>query len=162
MIVVAASVFPIAAYANTDGSELQITDQPDRLILQLGPQWAGMEFELKTDAGVFPVPVVVDSTGILKMDLGGSKTYTLSCLAPAAMSPVAQTMPDPPAAAQPPGPAPADAPEPEHGRDRGIPTLQLVVFLIGLVIAAGGLIAMRYFKRRRDSYYYDDNEDGYD
>jgi|GEM_PF-6439486 len=68
-------------FADTNGTEIKITDQPDRLIIQLGPEWIGVEFELKTDAGVFPAPVVVDDSGILRMDLGGSKTYTLSCLA---------------------------------------------------------------------------------
>jgi len=67
-----------AAYANTDGNELTITPQADRLILQLGLDWAGVEFELRTDAGIFPVPVVVDSNGILSMDLGGSSIYILS------------------------------------------------------------------------------------
>ena len=69
-----------AAYADTDPNTPQITQQPDQLVLQLGARWAGVEFELRTDAGVFPVPVVVDESGILRMDLGGSTTYTLSCI----------------------------------------------------------------------------------
>lgn len=69
-----------AAYADTDANTPQITQQPDQLVLQLGARWAGVEFELRTDAGVFPVPVVVDESGILRMDLGGSTTYTLSCI----------------------------------------------------------------------------------
>ncbi|MDR1537193.1 MAG: hypothetical protein LBU32_04210 [Clostridiales bacterium] len=32
------------AYADTNGSEIQITNQPDNLVLQLGTQWAGLEF----------------------------------------------------------------------------------------------------------------------
>ena len=69
-----------AAYADTDANTPQLTQQPDQLVLQLGARWAGVEFELRTDAGVFPVPVVVDESGILRMDLGGSTTYTLSCI----------------------------------------------------------------------------------
>ena len=69
-----------SAYADTDANTPQITQQPDQLVLQLGARWAGVEFELRTDAGVFPVPVVVDESGILRMDLGGSTTYTLSCI----------------------------------------------------------------------------------
>ena len=92
-----------AVYADTNGSEIQITEQPDKLILQLGPQWAGVEFELKTDAGVFPVPVVVDSSGILKMDLGGSKPYTLSCLASSVATP-GPTSAEPGASPQQPAP----------------------------------------------------------
>ena len=52
-----------AAYADTDANTPQITQQPDQLVLQLGARWAGVEFELRTDAGVFPVPVVVDESG---------------------------------------------------------------------------------------------------
>ena len=44
------------AFADTDGTEPKITQQPDQLVLQLGTRWAGVEFELRTDAGVFPGP----------------------------------------------------------------------------------------------------------
>ena len=43
-------------YADTDGNELQATSQPDRLVLQLGADWAGTEFELRFDSYVFPFP----------------------------------------------------------------------------------------------------------
>ena len=39
------------AFADTDGTEPKITQQPDQLVLQLGTRWAGVEFELRTDAG---------------------------------------------------------------------------------------------------------------
>ena len=68
------------AYTNTDGTELRLADQPEKLVLQLGEEWIGTKFELKTDAGVYPAFVVVDNSGILTMELGGSKVYTLSCL----------------------------------------------------------------------------------
>ena len=157
-IAVIATIASPAAYANTDGSEIKITDQPDKLILQLGPRWAGVEFELKTDAGVFPVPVVVDSSGILKMDLGGSKTYTLSCLTMAAAIPSPEQPAETPAAPL------ADPPEvdielePVRAKD-GVPAGILVMFLIGLIAAASGLLAMKYYKRRRESYDYDDEDD---
>ena len=159
---IAAVIFPTVVFADTDGSEIQITDQPDVLILQLGPEWAGVEFELKTDAGVFPAPVVVDSTGVLKMDLGGSKTYTLSCVASDVAAPgpeQSETTPSPsPVPTEPSGDSETD---PDQSKD-GIPTGILVVFLVGLAAAVGGLIAMRYFKRRRESYYYDEDEDDYE
>ena len=69
-----------AALADTDENTPRIAQQPDQLVLQLGVRWAGVEFELRTDAGRFPVPVVVDESGVLTMDLGGSTTYTLSCM----------------------------------------------------------------------------------
>ena len=70
-VMVLTAVLTPAAYADTDGTEPKIVQQPDQLVLQLGTRWAGVEFELRTDAGIFPVPVVVDEYGILTMDLGG-------------------------------------------------------------------------------------------
>jgi hypothetical protein len=158
LLIATMSLFPTIAFAKTDGSEIQITDQPDRLIIQFGPQWAGVEFELKTDAGLFPVPVVVDASGILKMDLGGSKTYTLSCLASPVEIPEPQTEPD--TAAPPPVPTQENAkPVTEPDNKSGIPTGHLILFLVGLAIAVGGLLAMRYFKRGRESYDYGDDDD---
>ena len=157
-IAVIAVIASSAAYANTDGSEIQITDQPDKLILQLGPQWAGVEFELKTDAGVFPVPVVVDKSGILKMDLGGSKNYTLSCLTQAAAVPSPERPSETPPAPSPDPPEVDIEPEPGRAKD-GVPAGILVIFLIGLIVAAGGLLAMKYYKRRCESYDYDDEDD---
>lgn len=75
-----AFLFAPAIYADTDGTELKVTDQPEKLVIQLGAAWAGVEFELKTDAGLYPQPVVVSAEGVLSMELGGSKTYTLSAM----------------------------------------------------------------------------------
>ena len=62
-VMVLTAVLTPAAYADTDGTEPKIIQQPDQLVLQLGTRWAGVEFELRTDAGIFPVPVVVDEYG---------------------------------------------------------------------------------------------------
>jgi len=147
-----------AVHADTDGSEIQITDQPDRLILQLGPQWAGAAFELKTDAGVYPVPVVVNASGILRMDLGGSKTYTLSSIGSAVAVPSPQAESETPA---PPEPSTTreDAPVPESPDNDGIPTSHIIMFVGGLAIAVTSLLLMRYFKRRRDQYEYSEDDD---
>lgn len=50
-------LFPVSASAaeGTDGTEMQVI-QPEQLVIQLGADWAGVEFELKTDAGMYPVP----------------------------------------------------------------------------------------------------------
>lgn len=58
-------------YADTDGTELQVS-QPMTLELQLGPQWAGVEFQLKTDAGLYPGTIIVGEDGVLRTELGGS------------------------------------------------------------------------------------------
>lgn len=40
----------------TNGDELQVM-KAEQLEIQLGADWAGVEFQLKTDAGVYPVPL---------------------------------------------------------------------------------------------------------
>ena len=42
-----------AAGDDTDGTELQVA-QPVVLQIQLGQQWSGTEFQLKTNAGLYP------------------------------------------------------------------------------------------------------------
>ena len=150
--------FPPIARADTDGSEIRITDQPDRLILQLGPLWAGVEFTLKTDAGVYPVPVVVDASGILRMDLGGSKTYTLSSARSNVAVPSPQAEMETPAPPEP-SMAQVHASVPESPDNDGIPTSHIVMFAGGLSIAVTSLLLMRYFKRRRDQYEYSEDDD---
>lgn len=165
VIIFAMVTFAPAVLADTDGNEIQIADQPDKLILQLGPEWIGVEFELKTDAGVFPASVVVDSNGILKMDLGGSKTYTLSCLSSSVTVPgPGQEQAELPETDSPEATTPIDDDKPDSAQstEGGIPTGILVMFIGGLVAAAGGLIVMRYLKHRRESYVYDDDEDEYE
>jgi hypothetical protein len=143
-------------FADTDGSEILIVDQPDKLILQLGSRWAGVEFELGTDSGVFPVPIVADANGVLKMDLGGSKTYTLSCLASSV------PIPEQPAETAAPSPNAPSASDGKTGSDSapsGVPIRHMIFPLVGLAAAAGGLLVLRFFKRRRDAYDYDEDED---
>lgn len=143
-----------AALADTDGTEPKITQQPDQLILQLGARWAGVEFELRTDAGIFPAPVVVDASGVLRMDLGGSTTYTLSCMESTVPIPdpsqptstgeePAQDQQEPSDTKQPPA-----SPTPEQSR-QSIPTMHLVLFLVALAAGIGCLVAFFLSKRRR-------------
>ena len=142
------------AFADTDGTELQTTAQPDILTLQLGAGWAGAEFELKLDFGVFPMPVKANDFGVLTMDLGGSKTYTLRLLSAVTDTPVPaqpDVNPDPPAESD-----PADDPEESKG---GIPALHLVLFIDGLLVGGGALAAFYYFKKRREHYGDDDSDE---
>ena len=144
------------AFADTDGTEPKITQQPDQLVLQLGTRWAGVEFELRTDAGVFPAPIVVDETGVLTMDLGGSTTYTLSC--------INSTVPIPdPSVEQPPDTQQSseEVQQPQEQNtatepNSGIPIVPLVVFLVGLACGGGGLVALHFTKRRRQEADYDE------
>ena len=52
---------------DTDGTELQVA-QPVILEVQLGPQWVGVEFQLKTDAGLYPGTIAVGQDGILRTE----------------------------------------------------------------------------------------------
>ena len=74
--------FPVAASATsqgTDGTEMEVM-QPEKLEIQLGEEWAGVEFELKTDAGMYPDAIPVGSDGVLRLEIGGSTQYILSCM----------------------------------------------------------------------------------
>ena len=139
------------AFADTDGTEPKITQQPDQLVLQLGTRWAGVEFELRTDAGVFPAPIIVDETGVLTMDLGGSTTYTLSCINSTV------PIPDPPAEQVPPS---GQVQQPQEqvpaGEPAGVPIAPMVVFFVGLACGIGGLVALYFAKRRRQQADYDE------
>ena len=66
-------------YADTDGTEMQVV-QAENLEIQLGPDWAGVEFELKTDAGLYPGTIAVGEDGVLRLEIGGSSSYVLSCM----------------------------------------------------------------------------------
>lgn len=150
-----------ASLADTDGTEPQITQQPDQLVLQLGARWAGVQFELRTDAGIFPAPIAVDENGVLTMDLGGSTTYTLSCINSTVPipDPVQDTSPAPQQAAED-GQVLISDPSQQTNPSAGIPSGTLVIFLLGLACAAGGLIAIYLSKQRRHPVYEEwDEED---
>lgn len=65
--------------ANADDPPIDVI-QPEQLAIQLGTQWAGVEFQLKTDYGLYPGTIPVGSDGVLRLEIGGSSSYLLSCL----------------------------------------------------------------------------------
>ena len=74
--------FPVKASAasqGTNGTELEVV-QAQTLQVQLGEAWAGVEFQLRTDAGKYPDPIPVGENGILELEIGGSENYLLTCL----------------------------------------------------------------------------------
>lgn len=75
------SFFPVEAAEKqgTDGTEMQVMTA-EQLEIQLGADWAGVEFELKTDAGMYPGTIAVGEDGVLRLEIGGSSSYTLTCL----------------------------------------------------------------------------------
>lgn len=138
-----------AVLADTDENTPRIIQQPDQLVLQLGVRWAGVEFELRTDAGRFPVPVVVDESGVLTMDLGGSTTYTLSCME----SSVPVPSPEPEPVDEPPAEPQADTSE-SSGPSAARVLLVLAVLLLIIVI-----LAALFFAKRQQQSPYDSWED---
>lgn len=73
--------FPVQASAvsqGTDGTELEVV-QPEQLEIFLGEAWSGVEFQLRTDAGKYPDPIPVGEDGILRLEIGGSENYFLTC-----------------------------------------------------------------------------------
>lgn len=152
-----------ADVADTDENTPRLTQQPDQLVLQLGVRWAGVEFELRTDAGLFPVPVVVDSSGVLTMDLGGSTTYTLSCINSETPIPAPGPEPEPDTTA-PPSEQPSQPvqPTPAPAQGQAASVVPVILFLAGLALAAGGGAALFFSKRGRqpgyDDWGYDEDE----
>ena len=175
--------FPIgvsAASQGTNGDELQVAE-PEQLVIQLGEDWAGVEFELKTDAGMYPGTIAVGAYGVLRLEIGGSKNYTLSCINSSVPSPTPQDshlqetnpqenesthqtdMENSPSehASEPDPTESGEAPTtPEQNTEAGIPTTHLVIFGVGLVVAIGALIGLKYLpKKNAASSEYDDEDD---
>lgn len=163
--VMAISLLAVNARADTDGTELQVVE-PSQLTIQLGEAWAGVEFELRTDSGVYPGTVTVDEYGILSLEIGGSSVYELSCLTSTQKAP----SPEPessesPAAAESPAATEPVTQQTDDGSDEptvyGIPVVHLAVFGGGMLVAIVFLITLQFSRRRRrrwDEYDEDDNE----
>lgn len=155
--------FPVQVMAETqqgtNGDELQLMEA-QKLEIQLGAEWAGVEFQLKTDAGSYPGTVKVGQDGVLRMEIGGSKSYILTCMNSAVEVPEptqapATTETDPEESN-----SETDSAEDGSATVAGIPVLHIVLFAGGMVVAIGALIAMHVVKRRRESEpAYDDDDD---
>lgn len=167
----------VFATGGTDGTELQVLE-PEQLEIQLGADWAGVEFELKTDAGMYPGTIPVGEDGVLRLEIGGSKTYVLSCLNSAVSVPdptqapateEAESTPDTADVPEQPDEteptelenAEPEAPEGTGNTIAGIPVLHLAIFGGGLLIAVAALVGMRYVSRKNtvDAEYEEDDED---
>lgn len=148
-------------YANPDESQLQVAT-PAQLEIQLGSDWSGVEFELKTDAGLYPGTIVVGEDGVLRMEIGGSSSYILSCM----NSGVA--IPEPtqaPATTEGNETTESKTQEPQEEAEEkntvaGIPVLHIALFGGGLLLAVAALIGMRIVSKNRavDADYEEDDE----
>jgi hypothetical protein len=156
--------FPIgvsAAAQGTNGDEMQVAT-PEKLEIHLGQEWAGVTFELTTDYGKYPDPIPVGEDGVLRLEIGGSSSYVLSCLSSAEEAPApSETIP---AETTPADTAPSEdattgtdnlvdietiEPVEEEGTVAGIPVTNIVLFGGGLVLAVGALVGINLVQKRR-------------
>ena len=155
--------FPVQVSAEpqqgTTGDELQLMEA-EKLEIQLGTEWAGVEFELKTDAGMYPGDVVVGDDGVLRLEIGGSKSYILTCM----NSSVA--VPDPeqaPATTEESSESSVEKTENTSAENTvaGISVMHLILFGGGMAIAIGALVGLYIVKRRKqlNPQYQDDDEE---
>ncbi|CAK7064045.1 MAG: hypothetical protein ENTB_02921 [Enterocloster aldenensis] len=149
----------------TDGTEMQVME-PEKLEIQLGADWADVEFQLKTDSGLYPGTIAVGEDGVLRMELGGSKSYVLTCMNSSVSAPEATQAPATTEEAQNESNEGQDSSsnngQDEKGTVAGIPILHLVLFAGGMVLAVGSLVAMRVMKKRRESDAEYEDEDEYE
>ena len=150
---------------------------PEKLEIHLGQEWAGVTFELTTDYGKYPDPIPVGEDGVLRLEIGGSSSYVLSCLSSEAEAPVpSETTPSENAPSE---STPAEdatvskdelediedvtptEPTEEDGKVAGIPVSHIIMFGGGLLVAVGALIGINYFQKRRAnaSNEYDENDE---
>ena len=175
----------------TEGTEMQVMEA-EQLEIQLGKEWAGREFQLKTDAGLYPGTIMVGEDGVLRTELGGSTRYILTCMltgnqnaggeasvagsvtkeqsdvlphdremgSGSGENPSGETeMGEPQTEAADASTGPA-VKEGDAGQTvSGIPIKHLVLFLAGMVVAVGGLIAIHIFQKRREDQEEYDEED---
>ena len=171
--------FPIgvsAASQGTNGDEIQVAT-PEKLEIHLGQEWAGVTFELTTDYGKYPDPIPVGEDGVLRLEIGGSSSYVLSCLSSETEAPASsETSPSENAPSE---STPAEdatvskdelediedvtptEPTEEDGKVAGIPVSHIIMFGGGLLVAVGALIGINYFQKRRAnaSNEYDENDE---
>lgn len=184
--------FPVKASAasqGTNGTELEVV-QAQKLQVQLGEAWAGVEFQLRTDAGKYPNPIPVGENGILELEIGGSENYLLTCLnsrveipEPGETQPAQEDAIEATAAADETEAtidatdavtegsevteAPTeDAEEPtveadaEIAKIGGVPVTHVIIFAGGLIIAVALLIFMHMNQKNRNNL--DDSNDDED
>ena len=175
---------PVQASATaqgTNGTELEVV-QPQNLVVQLGEAWSGVEFQLRTDAGKYPDPIPVGEDGMLRLEIGGSENYTLTCLnsrvaipAPedalaaeesaatgeASESTVGETDSDVDATVDPSSAteaADSDTDE-ETARTGEIPVTHIVILVGGLVIAIVILLLIQHGQKNREGFNLEDDDD---
>ena len=152
----------------TNGDELQVM-KAEQLEIQFGADWAGVEFQLKTDAGVYPGTVAVGTDGVLRLEIGGSSKYILTCMNSSVAPPTADEMDASSGSTQAPATTESETQESEgnsssapeqKGTTSGIPIAHLVIFIGGMAVAIGTLVVLHILKKKREiDTPCDDDED---
>ena len=160
--------FPIgvsAASQGTNGDEMQVAT-PEKLEIHLGQEWAGVTFELQTDYGKYPNPIPVGEDGVLRLEIGGSSSYVLSCLSSETEAPApdetvpSETIPSEEATVNKDELVDIEEVDPTEPEEKsGIPTAHIVMFGGGLVVAIGALIGISNFQKRRAAQSGSDEND---
>lgn len=151
------SVQPVLAAEGTDGTEMQLM-QAEKLEIQLGAEWSGVEFQLKTDAGLYPGVITVGTDGVLRLEIGGSSSYVLTCMGSSVAAPDPTQAPATTEGAESTEDTPA-AEQDSRATVAGIPVLHLVLFGGGLTVAVVVLIVMHMAKKRAEDDEYESDED---
>ena len=154
---------------DTDGTEMQLME-PAQLELYFGPEWAGAQFTLETDVGGYPGTIPVANDGSMRMEIGGSHTYVLRLVSGATgtqTGTVGMTGTEQAPAPLPEGTeseagvqttVPAQT-QPAEEQSGGVPLVPIIIFLAGLVIAAGILVAVHFLTKRKAEDEYDDDDE---
>lgn len=158
--------FPVPASAisqGTDGTELQVM-KPQNLEIRLGEDWAGVEFELTTDAGKYPGVILVGEDGVLRLEIGGSENYILSCLNSTVENPRTGdahldeegtvSAIESNNATEPSETIPEGVEEDSVG---GIPVKHIILFAGGMIVAVGTLAGIHFHQNTRSNA--DDDDD---
>ena len=130
----------------------------EQLEVQLGASWSGVEFQLKTDAGVYPGAVKVEPDGVLRLEIGGSSQYILTCMNSSTSIPEPEDTADSTDRTQAPAATEQNS-APNEKAASGIPTLHIILFAGGMVIAIGTLIVMQILREKRENEAPDEEED---
>lgn len=145
-----------AAPQGTNGDELHVVEA-QHLEIQLGTEWSGVEFMLRTDAGVYPGTITVGDDGVLCLEIGGSKNYILSCMQSSVAIPEVLLQAPVTNEAEPDKDDLVDI----EDKEPAIPTSHIIMFVVGIIVAVGILIAIYISNKRRQSVQDDEDDDDY-
>lgn len=156
MLMLCASLTTVFAIPQgTNGDELHVVEAQE-LEIQLGTEWSGVEFMLRTDAGVYPGTITVNDNGVLSLEIGGSKKYTLSCLHSSSNN-ANLTLLQAPVTNEP----LKDKTVSIEDNNSAIPISHIIMFVGGIVIAVGILIAIYISGKNREIVQDDEENDDF-